>query len=63
MSEKCGNCSKKSLILVPCKCDTKVCLKCRDPQNHSCKYDFQKNNKKNLEDLNPKIQSKKLESL
>ena len=57
----CFNCNKKiKLIPFKCKCDNNYCLKCKDPLDHNCQFDFKKLNKEILEKKNPIIKPKKI---
>lgn len=35
--ERCSKCSKKSSVIVQCKCSLKFCLTHRLPEVHDCK--------------------------
>jgi hypothetical protein len=43
MVEKCFNCSKKlHAVHFKCKCEEKLCVNCRLPEVHDCKYNYEK---------------------
>lgn len=50
-------------MLVNCSCTLKFCLKCRMPEDHSCKFDYKTAGKEMIEKTNVKIQFKKLEKI
>ncbi len=62
MTKKCDHCNKKIKGMVhQCACDfKKLCAKCRLPENHNCSFDFQKQQKDNLEKKLIKVEHKKV---
>jgi len=61
--DKCHNCKKKSHVLIECKCGSKVCLKCKVPEDHNCSYDYQFGAKYILAMNNPKVEPKKVDQI
>lgn len=61
--KKCSHCFKKLKLLdeFKCVCDNIYCLKCRYPHVHNCQ--FKKNNKKKIEENNPKIEPMKIDKI
>lgn len=59
----CDFCNKKKVSLVPftCKCGySKLCLCCRMPEQHKCKYDYISEWKTDLIKNNPRIAGEKV---
>lgn len=53
---KCTKCSKNiSLLKFSCKCGNDFCLKCRQPHDHNCIFDFHKENQSKLSQSLPKV--------
>ena len=47
--QKCSNCKKKmGLMKYECKCSNMFCIKCLQPENHNCSYNFKLEGKKKL---------------
>ena len=43
MTNRCNNCNKKiKLISYSCKCEKEFCVKCKNPEDHKCDFDFKK---------------------
>jgi hypothetical protein len=63
MDTKCQFCKRKSHVLIECKCGSKVCLKCKIPETHSCAFDFRLSAQYKLAINNPTIIAKKLEQI
>ena len=60
-SSKCHHCKRKSHILIDCKCSLKVCMKCKDPEQHGCTFDYKLVARYRLAINNPKVEAKKVE--
>ena len=45
---RCGQCKKKTSLEFDCKCNKKFCLNCLPWYNHSCAFDFKRNQSNNL---------------
>ena len=60
---RCSNCSKKSLILIQCKCFLHTCLTCRSPEAHGCPIDYQELQKEVLKEQNPVVASTKMDKV
>ena len=60
--KKCSYCKKKlNIVIFSCKCDLKkLCPKCRLPEKHNCKYDFQKEAREKLNKNLPLITPNKI---
>jgi len=58
--EKCCHCKKKTLIIVNCNCEKKLCLSCKYPDKHNCDFNFKEKAKKDIEKKNPKVVKDKL---
>jgi len=58
---KCDTCNKKCLFSIDCRCDKRVCLKCRD--NHSCSFDYKKQGKAQLTKKIFKVESEKINKI
>jgi AN1-type zinc finger protein 5/6 len=61
--ERCKSCRKKALITVKCKCLATVCLTCRQPELHSCTFDYHAEAQELVKKLNPIILSKKVDKI
>lgn len=61
--DRCIKCRKKILMIYACTCRGTFCLRCRMPEDHDCKFDHQAAYKELLKLKNPKVESKKLESI
>lgn len=50
----CHHCKYKKRItqIVQCKCGNKFCFSCKYPEKHNCLFDYQKENRN---DLNAKL--------
>ena len=57
----CQNCRRKTIITMICRCHMIVCITCRHPEDHKCKFDYQKEEKEKLKKDNPVIVSEKLD--
>jgi len=64
-SKRCQECNKKikSLLPIRCKCGNYYCNKHKIPQDHSCKYNYINQNKKELDENNPIIKKAKVEQI
>ena len=60
---RCPQCKKKTLIEYECKCSEKYCLNCLPYFKHNCSFDYRGQKKDIIKDLNPKIESVKVETL
>jgi hypothetical protein len=63
---KCESCKKKKLGALPfsCRCGlNQLCITCRYPESHDCKYDHKKEGRILLEKNNPQVIGLKLEKL
>ena len=59
---KCYSCKKKiNLISFSCKCNKIFCIKCKDPDDHCCKFDYKSEYKDFLKLNNPTINPEKIE--
>jgi len=57
--KKCFQCKTKlSLIVYTCKCKHIFCHKHLNAHSHNCLYDYKKERKKQIEENNPKLESK-----
>ena len=53
---KCSKCGKKTHILFECKCDLKdLCITCKAPEVHDCKFNYKEEQKNKLKKDNPII--------
>jgi hypothetical protein len=59
----CQQCKRKTLLNFTCKCDLIVCINCRYPDIHNCKFDYQKDEKERLTKNNPIVVSEKLNKI
>lgn len=59
--DKCNHCKKKRYILLECKCNKIYCIK--HLHDHSCKYDYKKEQKEKIKTENPKIVNEKIQKL
>jgi len=57
----CDFCNKNCLIKFTCKCENGFCVKHRLPEYHNCKFDFQTYYKKLIEEMNPHVESPKVQ--
>jgi hypothetical protein len=48
MSSRCQQCSKKSHILLPCKCENQYCIKHIQAEKHNCTYNYKESGKSQL---------------
>lgn len=60
---RCFLCKKKQILLLDCHCKRMFCLTHRMPEDHYCSYDYKENGKSNIDKLNPKITSQKMEMI
>ena len=51
------------MITMICRCHMIVCVKCRHPEDHKCKFDYQKEGKQKIEKDNPVVISEKLDKV
>ena len=58
---KCTTCNKKCLFSIDCRCDKRVCLRCKD--NHSCDFDYKKQGKEQLTKKIFKVESEKIRKI
>tara|TARA_B110000285_G_scaffold228867_1_gene292552 strand:+ start:1535 stop:1846 length:312 start_codon:yes stop_codon:yes gene_type:complete len=57
--QKCYECNAKlKLIIFTCKCNHIFCHKHLGAHSHNCPYDYKNEKKKQIEENNPKIESK-----
>ena len=61
--ERCTKCNKKSHVMCTCTCQKVFCMKCRMPEDHGCLFDHKAAHRKLLELQNPKVVTKKVESV
>lgn len=62
MTKRCDNCNKKiKLIPFSCKCEKEFCVKCRNPEQHNCQYNFKNYEKELLKNKLVKVVAKKVE--
>lgn len=59
----CVKCSRKTHILVRCKCTHLFCMSCRYPEVHACGFDYKTDFQKQLTKENPIVTTEKLEKL
>lgn len=62
-SEKCFNCRRKTYLVTKCKCEKKVCLECRHPEDHHCSYDYQQEQREKIQKENPEVHGEKLQKV
>jgi len=62
---RCQFCGKKAgLLTFACKCEfTDLCVKCRFPDIHDCKYDRISENKERIKKENPQTVPTKLDKI
>ena len=60
---RCVLCKKKTMPEYECKCLKKFCLNCLPYFIHNCTYDYKKDKKNNITELNPKIMFQKVETV
>ena len=60
---RCVLCKKKTMAEYECKCLKKFCLNCLPYFIHNCTYDYKKDKKNNITELNPKIMFQKVETV
>ncbi len=67
IKKKCEMCGKEynnyPPHLVQCKCEKLLCSICKIPENHSCSFDYKKNQQEILEKKLIKCQQSKLNSI
>ena len=57
--QKCHECGAKlKLIVFTCKCNHIFCQKHLGAHSHKCTYDYKNEKKKQIEENNPKLESK-----
>ena len=56
----CAHCKRKTLNNTVCKCEKVVCLTCRQPEVHSCSFDYKAEFQQKLIKENPVIVTEKL---
>jgi len=57
--QKCHECgSKLKMIVFTCKCNHIFCQKHLGAHSHKCTYDYKNEKKKQIEENNPKLESK-----
>ena len=57
--QKCHECgSKLKMIVFTCKCNHIFCQKHLGAHSHNCTYDYKNEKKKQIEENNPKLESK-----
>ncbi len=61
----CNFCQKKTgIVSYTCKCTFQnLCMKCRLPENHSCKFDFKKDGREQLSKQMPLIVNSKIDKI
>lgn len=57
---RCQNCHKKSHIVQTCKCLRVLCIQCRFPDDHGCKYDDKSDWTEKLKKENPVVVPEKV---
>ena len=61
---KCSKCNKKiGLIVFDCKCNGKFCMNHRFTDKHDCQYDYKIDYLNELIKNNPKISTKKINTI
>ena len=57
--QKCYHCNAKlKMIVFTCKCNHIFCPKHLGAHSHNCTYDYKNEKKKQIEENNPKLESK-----
>jgi hypothetical protein len=57
--QKCYHCNAKlKMIVFTCKCNHIFCPKHLGAHSHNCPYDYKNEKKKQIEENNPKLESK-----
>lgn len=62
----CEHCKKKKvgIIIFTCKCEYKnLCMNCRLPSDHNCKYDFKQEWKDELKKQLPVVTAEKVNKI
>lgn len=60
---RCFFCKKKQLILIDCRCNYKFCIIHKNPEDHTCSFDYKEDAKKMLIKNNPKVVGSKVDSI
>jgi len=55
---KCPTCKKKSTAIFECRCETKICTRCKD--DHKCTYDYKTCGRETIAKNNPKVEAVKV---
>ena len=64
VKQRCYNCNKKTgLITILCKCNQNFCIKCKNPEQHNCTFNFKEYEKKILEKNMIKVIKKKIQDI
>ena len=62
--KKCWTCRKKiGLLGFKCKCEYVFCKKHRIPEEHSCSFDFRKQQREKLTKQNPRLHGNKMQKI
>lgn len=61
--EKCRECKKKHLITIKCRCEYTLCIQCKNPDVHKCKFDYKKQNQEDIANKNKLIVASKLDEI
>ena len=57
--QKCYHCKVKlKMIVFTCKCNHIFCLRHLGAHSHNCSYDYKNEKKKQIEENNPKLESR-----
>jgi len=57
--QKCYHCNAKlKMIVFTCKCNHIFCLRHLGAHSHNCSYDYKNEKKKQIEENNPKLESR-----
>ena len=57
---KCFKCKKKILIEFNCRCNKKFCITHKNPEEHTCTFDYKEHGKKIISDKNKKVTNDKI---
>jgi hypothetical protein len=59
----CQQCRRKTTFNVKCKCEKTLCFGCRFPEDHTCTFDYKKENAEVLKKQNALVVSSKTEKI
>lgn len=60
MDSKCRLCKRKTYLVIKCRCEHTFCITHRDPEDHSCTFDFKEMAKAQIAKANPVVVSDKM---